>query len=270
MYTQKIQGHIKYLKNRLILIYKWFRQIVTKVFDSIVSEEVTLNNRFVFFNISWILCLLFYIGFFLADKNPYSIFIPFSLYELPRIDSRTEATLFLSDGKGSFLPVKRKVLLYEDSINKNVTNLLRELGELPFLSKQDDSSSLNYSVSLKKLPNLAIAIITSWYLEKDSKIILDLSQNILEDEIRTIKIYKTKDEFFKDKKIESQKNEPIDEDELIRQHKLKILAAAFVAAERTIFTNFENINNIEYRLDGKVQDYPGLAYRLSERKIRKR
>ena len=53
------------------------------------------------------------------------------------------------------------------------------------------------------------------------------------------------------------------------QKKLAILGSAFVAAEKTIFDNFPTLKTIEYRINGKLVDYPGLEYKLSEKKVKR-
>ncbi len=273
MYTQKIQNLKELLiivKKKVILFYDWLKVIVLKIFDSIITGSL-LNNHFHFLFLSWIFCLLFYLGFFLIGKNPYSIFIPFSLYEVLTIDNRTEAILHLSDGEGSFVTTKRKVLFHKDDFNKNVMALLSELGELPYLSNQGNKNvESSYSVSLKKLPNIANTIISLWYQEDKSNLILDINLSGMEVELEAIKIYDPHKNLSQDDEDEEPKEAEKTVDNKINnnQKKLTILSSAFFAAEKTIFDNFPFLKSIEYRVNGKIADYPGLEYKLSEKKVR--
>ncbi|HNO26223.1 MAG TPA: hypothetical protein PKK94_24800, partial [Leptospiraceae bacterium] len=53
-----------------------------------------------------------------------------------------------------------------------------------------------------------------------------------------------------------------------KELKRELLSSGFLALEKTIFANFKDIDRIEYRLNGKIKNFPELEYSLTETKKR--
>ncbi|PJZ68160.1 hypothetical protein CH373_17045 [Leptospira perolatii] len=215
------------------------------------------GKRILFLTYSWILVSLFITGFVLAGKSPFKLLIPFSLYDLPNSDPRKEVTLYGSDGEGSVSPIRRKVLLTGDDFRHDALSLIGEVGESSYFDHTVGQSS-NQFKSLKKLPNLQFSVIALW--KRGNVLIIDLRKSSLEDILSEMK-------FRIDYTYASQMTEEAKSSEINRR-KLALLSSAFLAAEKTLFENFPDLQTIEYRLSGQLDQISGLSYSLNEKHVR--
>ena len=124
------------------------KHLFSKIFSEAIGE--TKNTKFRFFFISTSIMILFFIIFILIGKNPFSLLLPLSVYDLPSIDKRTLVTLYISDGKNNLLKSKRKILLADGNIQKNLQIILGELSKPPY---DDEIESTEENVFPKKLQN---------------------------------------------------------------------------------------------------------------------
>lgn len=238
-----------------------------------VSRSGTKKFYFLFF--STIITLNFLLGFLLTEKNPLSLLVPFSFFELdlPISDKRIPARVYLSDGNGNVFPSDRKVYLGEGDFRKKIITLSTEISRPPYYEVEENLSKKDLNTNLKKLPNLHYALRAIWIL-KDT-LILDLRTTSIEDEIREMKVrLETKVYDIKEEKdVNDEKLSDIEiiaarNKEEILKKKLILLDSSFIALEKTLFDNFSEINKIEYRLDGNIKNYPGMSYLLSTPKDR--
>lgn len=240
------------------------RELFSKIFLEATGE--TTSNRFRFFFLSASVAILFFIVFILVGKNPFGLLIPFSFYDLPSLDRRSIVSLYVSDGKNNVLKTKRKVLLAENDINRNLKIIIGELSQPPY---EDVIESTEENVFPKKLPDLRSPIIASWFLDSNKRLILDLNEAIIETELSTIKIKLevNEDSIFEK---ENREDETIEKKRIqeIKSARVKVLNTALLALEKTIFENFPTIEIIEFKLNGYSKDFPGLEYRLTEAKKR--
>lgn len=256
MLWQKIKLNFK----RIIV---FLQELFSKIFREATGE--TKSNQFRFFFLSSSVAILFFIIFILVGKNPFSLLIPFSVYDLPSPDRRTTVTLYVSDGKTNLLKSKRKVLLASD-IRKNLNIIIGELSQPPY---DDVIETTEENVFPKKLPDLRSPISVMWLLDSDKKLILDLNEASIQKELSTIKIkLEVTEENQEDKK--NQEDEVIEKKKLeeLQAARLKILNTALSALEKTIFENFSNIETLEFRVNGLNKDIAGLEYKLTEVKKR--
>ncbi|HMV44657.1 MAG TPA: hypothetical protein PK079_08670 [Leptospiraceae bacterium] len=240
------------------------KNLLSKIFSEAVGE--TKSNKFRFFFISSSAGILFFIIFILVGKNPFSLLVPFYFYDLPSIDKRTEITLFISDGKNNLLKSKRKVLLAENDLRRNLNIIIGELSQAPY---EDVIETTEENVFPKKLPNIRNPILISWFLESEKKLIIDLDEEVIQKEISNIRIRVDAND---DDLDEKQKKE---EEELEKKRyaelqvaKMKILNTTLQALEKTIFANFPSIESIEFKINGHSKELAGLEYKLSEIKKR--
>lgn len=239
------------------------RDLLAKIFKEAVGE--TKNNQFRFFFLSSSVGILFFIIFILVGKNPFSLLIPFSFYDLPTLDNRKEITLFISDGKNNLLKSKRKVLLPENDIKRNLNIIIGELSQAPY---EDVIETTEENVFPKKLPNIRNPILVSWFLDSDKRLILDLDEEVIQKELSAIRIRVEALDDSEERKTKEE--EELEKKRLIELQiaRMKILNTTLQALEKTIFANFSNIESIEFRVNGHSKDLAGLDYKLTEIKKR--
>ncbi len=256
------------LWQKIKLTFKNSIEFVKGLFSNIFSEATgeTTNNQFRFFFLSASIAILFFIVFILIGKNPITLLIPFSFYDLPSLDKRTNVILYVSDGKSNLLKSKRKVLLTENDLKKNLNIIIGELSQPPY---EDVIESVEENVFPKKLPDLRSPIIAAWLLDSNKKLILDLDENSIYKELSSIKVKLevNEDSIFDKQNREEEALEKKREEE-VRLARVKVLNTALLALEKTIFENFPSIETLEFKLNGHSKELSGLEYKLNE--IRKR
>jgi hypothetical protein len=244
--------------------FGFLRDLFSKIFLEATGE--TKSNQFRFFFLASSLAILFFIVFILVGKNPFSLLVPFNFYDLPGIDRRTNVTLYVSDGKTNLLKSKRKVLLTENDVSKNLNIILGELSQPPY---EDVIETTEENVFPKKLPDLRSPIIASWLLDSDKKLIIDLNEESIQKELSSIKIkLEVNEDSLYDK--QNREEEAIEKKKLeeLQSARVKVLNTALLALEKTIFENFSTIETIEFKLNGHSKDFAGLEYKLTEVKKR--
>ncbi len=257
MLWQKIKSGFK-------VVLGFLRDLFAKIFLEATGE--TKNNQFRFFFLSSSLAILFFIVFILVGKNPFSLLIPFNFYDLPSIDRRTNVILYVSDGKTNLLKSKRKVLLTENDVRKNLSIILGELSQPPY---DDVIETTEENVFSKKLPDLRSPIIAFWLLDSDKKLIIDLNEESIQKEISSIKIkLEVNEDSLYDKQNREEEAVEKKRIEELQSARVKVLNTALRALEKTIFENFSTIETIEFKLNGHSKDFVGLEYKLTEVKKR--
>ena len=92
MLWQKIKLNFK----RIIV---FLQELFSKIFREATGETKKQPVSFAFFFSFLFRCHFIFYYFILVGKNPFSLLIPFSVYDLPSPDRRTTVTLYVSDGK---------------------------------------------------------------------------------------------------------------------------------------------------------------------------
>jgi len=261
-------------KEKITEIIHILKTVYPNFYDKATQNSGTKKFYFLFF--STVITLNFFIGFYLTEKNPYSLLVPLTFFELdlPLADKRENAKIYLSDGSGNVFPSDRKVLLNKNDFRNSIQTLAIEISRPPYYETEENFSKKDLNVNLKKLPNIHYSIISIWKLNNDT-IILDLRESSLTSEIEKMKVriekntYEIKEEKDADSGhlVDTKEKDESDKQELIKI-KMDLLNSAFLALEKTIFDNFSDINKIEYRLDGVKKSYEKLQYDLTTEKMR--
>lgn len=234
------------------------------------SVSLTGTRKYYFLFFSTIITLNFILGFLLTEKNPLSLLIPFSFFELdlPISDKRIPVRIYLSDGSGDVFPSDRRVFLVEDDFRKKIITLATEISRPPYYEVEENLSKKDLKINLKKLPNLHYAIRAIWMV-KDT-LILDFRSSSIEDEIREMKV-RVESKIYDIKEEKDVNEENLSDLEVIAarnkeevlKKKFILLDSSFSALEKTLFDNFPEIKKIEYRLDGGLKSLPGMSYDLA-------
>jgi hypothetical protein len=261
-------------KEKITEIIHTLKAVYPNFYDKATQNTGTKKFYFLFF--STVITLNFFIGFYLTEKNPYSLLVPLTFFELdlPLADKRENAKVYLSDGSGNVFPSDRKVLLDKNDFRNSIQTLAIEISRPPYYETEENFSKKDLNVNLKKLPNIHYSIISIWKLNNDT-IILDLRESSLTSEIEKMKVriekntYEIKEEKDTDSGhlVDTKEKDESDKQELMKI-KMDLLNSAFLALEKTIFDNFSDINKIEYRLDGVKKTYEKLQYDLTTEKLR--
>ncbi|MEM7181784.1 MAG: hypothetical protein AAF518_12775 [Spirochaetota bacterium] len=209
------------------------------------------DSRFLFFYFSWFACILFVTSFTLVGKNPFSLLQPYNLFKLPKSDSRKAIPMYLSDGNLQLYPTKRNVF-WEDKPKRDILNLIGEIGKSPFYEMDVNNDTLQLNENLKKLPNLQTSVRVLWFIKNNKHLVVDLRKATILEELNALK--------FRITGI----SDATEKQKLIQERKIKILHSTFLAIEKSIFANFQEVRSIEYRLDGKVDTIEGLEYDLAQ------
>lgn len=255
---------IQKIKTFFYKIYNFIKSIYELIFKEAFSEKP--NKKFLIIYFSIILSILFFFAFYLVKVNPLQLLIPFSLFDLPKIDSREEKTIYVSDGKNSILKIKRKALISEEK-EKKLKILVSEISKSSFDNILDSKEENLYP---KKTLNLSDSLISFWFLDENKKLILDFKEEYLNFELNKIrtKAVSSDEETIFDKKTPEEEKVFKEELDKLNQKKLLKLEISFLALEKTIFENFPKLESIEYRLNGKMKSFNELNYKLDEIKKR--
>lgn len=263
-------------KNKIYLVKKFwaFVQINWKKFYSIATGENQENSRrFIFLYFSWIVFLLFLSLSFLVEKSPFNLLLPFQVFSLPVDDSRGMGVIYVSDGEANIYPSDRKIFLQNDN-KEDIREIIEEVGRPPHFSTGFKEGDPFFGAKLKKLPNLSIALISVWLVDDGKKVIIDFSSSELERELAKFRFAKSKIEEAEDEETELMDTESyysapsnfIDAKTLkeIEEKKVLIMGLALKAIRSSIQANLTNVQNIEFRLDGKKDNFIGLFKPFSE------
>jgi hypothetical protein len=260
-------------KEKIIETYQKIKSIYPSFYNKATQNSGT--KKFYFLFLSTIITLNFFLGFYLTEKNPYTLLIPLTFFEvdLPLADKRIPIKLYFSDGFGKVFSTERKVLIDLENIRSSVMTLAIEISRPPYYEVEENLNKKNLSVNLKKLPNIHYSIKTIWKYNEDL-LIIDLRESSLKAELDTMKVrvekttYEIKEENESDSKlIDPHEIESQNKDDIYKL-KMTLLYSTFLALEKTIFDNYPYIKKIEYRLDGIKKNFSSLEYNLEETKNR--
>jgi hypothetical protein len=260
-------------KEKIIETYEKIKNLYPNFY-----EKASLNSgskKFYFLFLSTILTLNFYLAFYLTDKNPYSLLIPFTFFDvdLPLADKRVQVKLYLSDGAGNVFLSERKVLLDFSDIRSSLMTLAIEISRPPYYEIEENLNKKDLNINLKKLPNIHYSIKTIWIVNKDT-LIIDFRESSLLSEFANMKVrienktYEIKEENESDSKLEDLGESEVKNKDEIQKLKMALLKSTFLALEKTIFDNYNEIKSIEYKLDGVSKNFLNLEYELSVPKKR--
>jgi hypothetical protein len=260
-------------KEKIIEAYQKIKEVYPTFYNKATQNSGTKKYYFLF--LSTILTLNFFLGFYLTEKNPYSLLVPLTFFDLdlPLADKRIPVKLYLSDGSGNVFPSERKVLVDLKNFRSSILTLAIEISRPPYYEVEENLNKKNLSVNLKKLPNIHYSIKTIWKFNEDT-IIIDLRESSLMKELDTLKVriekttYEIKEENESDSKLVDPHEIESQNKEEILKLKMSLLNSTFLALEKTIFDNYPDIKKIEYRLDGVKKKFPNLEYDLEETKDR--
>jgi len=239
-----------------------------KMYEESFSEKKDKKFWFLFF--SGFVSFMFFLLFALVGKNPFSLLVPFSIYDNFSLiyDKRSPVTIYLSDGKKNLFHIKRKIFLTGE-IYHDLKALLVEISEPPFY-ELEENSNIQEIKEIKKLPNLHFALIQMWIL-KDKTLILDFREETLLQEMQEQRVridtqtYDIKEE-NSEEKISIQSSEK--NKKILEKMKIELMESAFLALEKTIFENFPDILSIEYRLNGISKELPNFEYKFTQKRTR--
>ncbi len=239
-----------------------------KMYEESFSEKKDKKFWFLFF--SGFVSFMFFLLFALVGKNPFSLLMPFSIYDNFSLiyDKRSPVTVYLSDGKKNLFHIKRKIFLTGE-IYHDLKALLVEISEPPFY-ELEENLNIQEAKEMKKLPNLHFALIQMWIL-KDKTLILDFREETLLQEMQEQRVridtqtYDIKEENSEEKISvqDSERNKKI-----LEKMKIELMESAFLALEKTIFENFPDILSIEYRLNGISKELPNFEYKFTQKRTR--
>ena len=261
------------LKEKIFKHFKSIRNSYPEFYEKAVNKTGSKKYYFLFF--SSIITWNFLLGFYLTEKNPLSLLIPFSFFELdiPLADRREISRVYLSDGEGNVFPSDRKLLYDKNDYRSAVVSLATEISRPPYYEVEENFTKKNLNINLKKLPGIHYSIITSWRFK--NTLIIDLREASLLSEFQNmrVRIEKGTYEIKEDKDIEPEKISNEDEQneadkKEISKKKNSLMNSTFLALEKTLFDNFKDIDIIEYRLDGYNKNFLNLDYKLDELKKR--
>ncbi len=240
-------------------------------FYNIGTEREKSSREFQFLFLSWFSLLLFFTFFILTEKNPFNLLVPFNVFQWPSIDHREEVKIFISDGGENQIPVNRKLLRNDDSIQFTY-QLIGQVGAPPYFSVEESAATKDKLFNPKKLLDLQFALKKIWVRDNGKMMILDWNESMLEsvmNEYRLPQIIRSGNEVEE----EPSANAPVDtttyysggdigqkESEVVtRTRRTNALNATIRAIDATIYLNFPEVKSIEHRLDGRVKNFPGLT-----------
>jgi hypothetical protein len=260
-------------KEKITETYQKIKKIYPSFYNKATQNSGT--KKFYFLFLSTILTLNFFLGFYLTEKNPFSLLIPLTFFELdlPLADKRIPIKLYFSDGSGTVFPTERRVMIDLENIRSSVMTLAIEISRPPYYEVEQNLNKKNVNINIKKLPNIHYSIKTIWKYNQD-QLIIDLRESSLRAELDSMKVriekttYEIKEENDSDSKlIDPNEIESQNKDDIYKL-KMRLLYSTFLVLEKTIFDNYPYIKKIEYRLDGIKKNFPGLEYNLEETKNR--
>ncbi|GBF49631.1 hypothetical protein LPTSP4_11470 [Leptospira ryugenii] len=268
MLKQKIREQGKKIKEAFIY---WRDRLYL-----IGTEKEKTSREFRFLFLSWAFFLLFFTFFILAEKNPFNLLVPFNVFQIPRFDQRDEVQIYVSDGEDLQIPVKRKLLVHEDS-RERIFQFINEVAAPPYFSNKEKVNDNDTLVNPKKLLNLHDSLTQVWFLENESRLVLDWNAKQLESVLMSFRLPRSY-ALGNENEEENQENTPVDaisyytgpenfvteEESVTRKRRLSALSATLKAIEATLFRNHPNLKVIEHRLDGRSQTIDQIPNPMNE------
>lgn len=256
--------HLQKIKDYLLSLSQTVKILVIR-FYKIGTGETKLTRDFIFLFASWFSLLIFFSFFILAEQNPFRLLVPFQLYSYPSLDHREPIVIYISNGEGEQIPIHRKVLKQEET-GDFIYQIVGEVGSPPYFDSVEALAKDGKLFSPKKLLDIRFALKQSWFLEKDSKLVIDWNVQILQDVMEKYRLPRTKSEETNDSEEENP-NAPVDTityysggtetgpkepEEVTNKRKILAMESTIRALNASLFENFKNIKSIEHHFSGEA------------------
>lgn len=256
--------HLQKIKDYLLSLSQTVKILVIR-FYKIGTGETKLTRDFIFLFASWFSLLIFFSFFILAEQNPFRLLVPFQLYSYPSLDHREPIVIYISNGEGEQIPIHRKVLKQEET-GDFIYQIVGEVGSPPYFDSVEALAKDGKLFSPKKLLDIRFALKQSWFLEKDSKLVIDWNVQILQDVMEKYRLPRTKSEETSDSEEENL-NAPVDtityysggtetgpkeSEEVTNKRKILAMESTIRALNASLFENFKNIKSIEHHFSGEA------------------
>ncbi|MDF3819203.1 hypothetical protein P3G55_04800 [Leptospira sp. 96542] len=234
-------------------------------FYKIATGETKLTRDFLFLFFSWFGLLIFFSFFMLAEQNPFRLFIPFQVYTLPSLDHREPVTVFISNGEGEEFPIKRKVLKMEGD-REFVYQLVGEVGSPPYFEMSESNAQDTKLFSPKKLLDIRFALKQVWFLESNTRLVLDWNVETIELVMEKYRLPKLNGLDSDSETEDDNASTPVDtityysgnaemtpreSEEVVTKRRFAALNSTLRALNETLFENFPNLKRIEHKLSGE-------------------
>lgn len=255
--VQKIKKILKEFGEKL--------KVWSNAFYKLGTGETKVTRPFLFLFFSWFSLLFFFSFFMLAEQNPFRLLLPFEIYSFPSLDKRTLVTVYISNGEGETLPVKRKLLI-EPEFSNFLYQLVGEVGAPPYFDFANEGSEKAGLFSPKKQLDVRYALRQIWVREKNKSIILDWNVSKLEYVMEAYRLPKIQSATG-DGDEEPNANIPTDtltyysggneatqkeSDDELHLRRIQALHSTFVILNETLLANSPDTVRIEHRFTGEV------------------
>ncbi|MCW7493053.1 hypothetical protein ND861_11585 [Leptospira sp. 2 VSF19] len=256
--------HLQKIKDYLLSLSQTIKLLIIR-FYKIGTGETKLTRDFIFLFASWFSLLIFFSFFILAEQNPFRLLVPFQLYSYPSFDHREPIVIYISNGEGEQIPIHRKVLKREEP-GDFIYQIVGEVGSPPYFDSVEALAKDGKLFSPKKLLDIRFALKQSWFLEKESKLVIDWNVQILQDVMEKYRLPRTKSEETNDSEEENP-NAPVDtityytagsdsgpkeSEEVVNKRRILAMDSTIRALNASLFENFINLKSIEHQFSGEV------------------
>ncbi|TGL17068.1 hypothetical protein EHQ46_17735 [Leptospira yanagawae] len=257
--------HLQKIKE-LINTYWEFLKTVSLRFYKIGTGETKLTRDFIFLFGSWFSLLLFFSFFILAEQNPFRLLVPFQLYSYPSLDHREPIVIYISNGEGEQIPIHRKVLKQEEN-GALVYQIVGEVGAPPYFDSVEALAKDGKLFSPKKLLDIRFALIQSWFINKNQKLVIDWNTSKLESIMEKYRLPRTKQEGESLDSDDENPNAPVDtityytggtdtgpkeSEEVLNKRRIQAMDQTLQALNASLFENFKDIKTIEHKFSGNL------------------
>ncbi|TGM03863.1 LIC_10740 family protein [Leptospira jelokensis] len=257
--------HLQKIKE-LIKTYWQFLKTISLRFYKIGTGETKLTRDFIFLFGSWFSLLLFFSFFILAEQNPFRLLVPFQLYSYPSLDHREPIVIYISNGEGEQIPIHRKVLKREEN-GALVYQIVGEVGAPPYFDSVEALGKDGKLFSPKKLLDIRFALVQSWFIDKNQKLVLDWNVSKLESIMEKYRLPRTKQEGETFDSEEENPNAPVDtityytggtdtgpkeSEEVLNKRRIQAMDQTLRALNASLFENFKDIKTIEHKFSGNL------------------
>ncbi|TGK92107.1 hypothetical protein EHQ30_18180 [Leptospira brenneri] len=256
--------HLQKIKEQLRPLAETIKTLIIR-FYKIGTGETKLTRDFIFLFASWFSLLIFFSFFILAEQNPFRLLVPFQLYSYPSLDHREPVVIYISNGEGEQIPIHRKVLKQEET-GAFIYQLVGEVGSPPYFDSVEALAKDGKIFSPKKLLDIRFALKQSWFVEKDTKLIIDWNLPILQDVMEKYRLPRTKTDELADSEEENP-NAPVDtityytagtdtgpkeSEEVVNKRRILAMESTIRALNASLFENFKDLKSIEHKFSGEA------------------
>ncbi|PJZ45614.1 LIC_10740 family protein [Leptospira brenneri] len=256
--------HLQKIKEQLRPLAETIKTLIIR-FYKIGTGETKLTRDFIFLFASWFSLLIFFSFFILAEQNPFRLLVPFQLYSYPSLDHREPVVIYISNGEGEQIPIHRKILKQEET-GAFIYQLVGEVGSPPYFDSVEALAKDGKIFSPKKLLDIRFALKQSWFVEKDTKLIIDWNLPILQDVMEKYRLPRTKTDELADSEEENP-NAPVDtityytagtdtgpkeSEEVVNKRRILAMESTIRALNASLFENFKDLKSIEHKFSGEA------------------